>query len=315
MWTALAGGVGGAKLARGLMAALGSAASDELHVIVNTGDDFSLYGLHISPDIDTVLYTLAGIANLATGWGIAGDTAAALDQLGKLGAETWFWLGDRDLATHLLRTAALRQGATLSQVTADLAHRLGLPTNVHIVPMTDDQVGTEILAPDGWLAFQEYFVRRRQSDPVLDVRFDGVDSARPSPGALAAVQNASLIVFCPSNPIVSIGPILALPDLRAVLAGRAGQCPRVAVSPIIGGRALKGPADRMLAGLGHEVSALGVARLYVGLIDLFVLDELDGALAPAIVELGMRPLVTKTIMSTPEDSRDLALTIARAVGI
>ena len=316
MWAALAGGVGGAKLARGL-AAITPEIIDELRIIINTGDDFVQHGLRIAPDVDTVLYTLAGIANPETGWGIAGDTTNALDQLRRLGANAWFWLGDRDLATHILRTEWLRQGRTLSAFTARMARSLDIPDHIHLLPMTDDPVATEILTPGGWRAFQDYFVRRQHADPVRDVRFAGSTAAQPQPQALAALRQAEVVVICPSNPIVSIGPILALRGMRQAIEHRGPgsevRCCRVAVSPIIGGQALKGPADVMLRGLGHEVSALGVAQLYAGLIDIFVLDAADAALAPQIADLGMRPLVAETIMRTPDDSRALAEIIAHAV--
>ncbi len=316
MWAALAGGVGGAKLARGL-AAITPEVIDELRVIVNTGDDFRLHGLYISPDIDTVVYTLAGIANPETGWGIAGDTANTLEQLRRLGADAWFWLGDRDLATHILRTEWLSNGGKLSEFTEHIARALGIPAAVQVLPMTDAPVATEILTPGGWLAFQDYFVRRRHADEVRDVRFAGADDAAPLPQALATLRQADVVVFCPSNPIVSIGPILALRGVRQAIEHRGAsdgsRCCRVAVSPIIGGQALKGPADVMLRGLGHEVSALGVAQLYAGLIDIFVLDETDAALAPQVAALGIRPVVANTIMCAPQDSRALALAIAQAI--
>ena len=299
MIVALAGGVGGAKLAQGLARAL---PPGELTVIVNTADDFDLYGLRICPDLDTVLYTLAGLANPATGWGIAGDTRQTLDAIARLGREPWFLLGDQDLATHILRTERLRAGATLTEVTMEFTAALGIATR--ILPMTDDPVATVVQTPAGELEFQEYFVRRRQQDDVLNVAFRGVEQARPSPAALAAVESAELIVFAPSNPIVSIGPILALAGLRAAI-DRAGA-PRIAVSPIVGGRALKGPADRMLATLGHEVSAAGVAAIYQGLLDGFVIDEQDRALASAVEARAMRVLVTRTIMGDEADRRRLA---------
>ncbi len=312
MWAALAGGVGGAKLVRGLMA-LTPASIADLRIIVNTGDDFTHHGLRISPDIDTMLYTLGGIANPQTGWGIAGDTTKVLDQLTALGEDPWFWLGDRDLATHLLRTTALSAGDGLAKVTADLARRLGIPAWVRIMPMSDDVVATEIQTPDGWLPFQEYFVRRRHADPVSDVRFAGLARARPLSAALEALRTAEVVVFCPSNPIVSIGPILALPGMRDALAHHQAGRRRVAVSPIIQGQALKGPADRMLEGLGYEVSALGVARLYAGLVDDFVLDSADADLAPAVAQLGMRPHVLPTIMTDAAASLTLAEAIAQVV--
>ena len=312
MWAALAGGVGGAKLARGLAAIVPDAIS-ELRIIVNTGDDFMRHGLRISPDIDTVVYTLAGLANPDTGWGIAGDTFNALEQMRRLGADTWFQLGDRDLATHILRTSWLNAGLPLTEITLRMARSLGIAPQVQVLPMTDDLVATEILTPDGWRAFQDYFVRRRHSDPVRDVRFAGIDQAQPGAQALAALRQAEVVVFCPSNPLVSIGPILALPGMRQALEHREHEVRCIAVSPIIGGQALKGPADTMLAGLGHEVSALGVARLYAGLVDIFVLDETDAALAAQIADLGMRPLVAPTIMRSAADSQTLARIIATAV--
>ncbi len=297
---ALAGGVGGAKLAQGLALAL---PPGELAVIVNTADDFDLYGLRICPDLDTVLYTLVGIANPETGWGIAGDTYAALDAIARYGRQPWFRLGDQDFATHILRTERLRVGATLTATMAELAGALGI--TARILPMTDDPVATLVDTPAGRLEFQEYFVGRKQTDEVLGVTFRGIETAGLPDGVATAVSTADLIVFCPSNPIVSIGPILAVPGLRAALD--ASAAPIVAVSPIVGGRALKGPADRMLASLGHPVSAAGVAGLYAGLIDGIVLDEADRNLAPAIVaDLGMETLVTQTVMGGPEDRRRLA---------
>jgi LPPG:FO 2-phospho-L-lactate transferase len=296
---ALAGGVGGAKLAQGLLLAL---PPDELTVVVNTADDFDLYGLRICPDLDTVLYTLAELANPATGWGIAGDTFHALDAIARLGRDPWFKLGDRDLATHVLRTERLRAGAPLTEVTAELATALGVAAR--LLPMSDDPVATKVDTPVGRLDFQDYFVGRRQTDDVLGLAFEGAEAARLPAGVDAALAEAELIVVCPSNPLVSIGPILAVPGLRAALARTAA--PLVAVSPIVGGRALKGPADRMLATLGHEVSAYGVAALYAGLVDGIVIDTQDRDLAARIEELGMRTLVTETIMGDAADRRRLA---------
>ncbi len=249
---ALAVGVGGAKLAHGFQLALDDPSN--LTIIGNTADDFELYGLHISPDLDTVLYTLAGIANPATGWGIAGDSFATLEMVGRYTGEPWFQLGDRDFATHIVRTERLRLGESLTSVTAALARALGVRAS--IVPMSDDPVATMIDTPDGRLDFQQYFVAHRHADEVTGVHFAGIETARPSPTVLDALAAAGAIVFCPSNPIVSIGPILAVPGMQAALAG--STAPKVAVSPIVGGEALKGPAAQMLAGLGHEVSAAGV---------------------------------------------------------
>jgi LPPG:FO 2-phospho-L-lactate transferase len=310
MIVALAGGVGGAKLAQGLMRAL---PADELRVVVNTGDDFELFGLRICPDLDTVLYTLAGAANPETGWGIAGDTFSALEMLGRYGEDTWFRLGDRDFATHILRTQRLRAGLPLTQVTAELARALGI--GAALLPMCDEVVSTLVETPAGVLGFQDYFVRRRQADDVRGVHLAGIEAARVPDGVRAACAEAEAIVFCPSNPIVSIGPILAVPGMRGLL--QRARSPKVAVSPIVGGRALRGPADRMLAGLGHDVSALGVARLYEGLIQGMVIDRVDAGQRGAIEALGVTVLVTNIVMGGAEDRQRLArevLAFARAVG-
>ncbi len=299
MIVALAGGVGGAKLAQGLYLAL---PPETLTVIGNTADDMVHLGLRISPDLDTVLYTLAGLANAATGWGIAGDSTRTFDLLKRYGAEDWFLLGDLDLATHLRRTTMLASGATLTAVTVSLTRALAV--RAAILPMCDEPVGTIVETPDGPLSFQDYFVRRHHQDPVTAIRFGGIAAARLPEGVGAALDAAEAIIFCPSNPFVSLGPILAVPGFSERLAAAPG--PRVAVSPIIGGRALKGPADRMLAGLGHDVSTLGVARLYAGILDGLVIDDEDAALAPAIEALGLRTLVTGTIMGGEADRRRLA---------
>jgi LPPG:FO 2-phospho-L-lactate transferase len=297
----LAGGVGGAKLADGLLAELGA----ELTVIVNTGDDLVLHGLAIWPDHDTVAYTLAGLDDVERGWGLADETWTVVDRLAELGDEAWFRLGDRDLATHLWRTDRLRAGARPTDVARDLARRLGIVAR--ILPMTDHEVRTEVRTDDGWLEFQEYFVHRHQAPEVREVRFAGADRAIATPEVLAALQTAVLIVIAPSNPIVSVGPILAVGGIRDALAGaRQRGVPVVAVSGIVGGRALKGPADRMLASLGHEASALGVARLYAGLADGFVLDDVDAELRPSIEALGLAALVTDTIMTDDASRARLA---------
>ena len=296
---ALAGGVGGAKLAAGLEAAL---PSGDLSVIVNTADDFDLWGLRICPDLDTVMYTLAGIANPETGWGIAGESFGALEMLARYGEDTWFKLGDRDLATHVLRTTKLRSGEPLTRITADLSDALGVESA--ILPMCDEPVATVLDTPDGPLEFQEYFVRRRQRDEVLGVRLQGVGDARPTEAVLRALAGADLVVLCPSNPVVSIGPILAVPGMREALV--SSSVPKIAVSPIVGGRALKGPADRMLASLGHEVSAVGVSRMYEGLVSGMVIDGVDDGERPGIEALGMRVLATATIMRDESDRVRLA---------
>jgi LPPG:FO 2-phospho-L-lactate transferase len=295
----LAGGVGGAKMAQGLQAAL---PPGDLTVVVNTADDFELYGLCISPDLDTVMYTLAGIADPVNGWGVARDTRNTLDAIARYGEEPWFLLGDQDFATHILRTERLRAGRPLSVVTTELSGALGIRSR--IVPMTDDRVATLVDTPQGTLEFQDYFVGRRQSDDVLGVRFAGIERAKAHPDALTAIREAEAVVIAPSNPIVSVAPILDTPGMREALDGT--PAPVVAVSPIVGGRALKGPAAQMLATLGHEVSALGVARLYAGLIDGLVVDEVDRELVPAIELAGPRVLATTTVMGDEADRRRLA---------
>jgi LPPG:FO 2-phospho-L-lactate transferase len=290
----LAGGVGGARMAHGLQQIL---PPGQLTAVVNTADDFTLYGLHISPDLDTVMYTLGGIADPVNGWGVAGDTRHTLDGIARYGRDPWFLLGDQDFATHILRTERLRQGASLTEVTGELASALGIPTP--ILPMTDHPIATRILSPGGWLDFQDYFVGRRQVDDVLDVRFVGIEQAEANPAAMQAVADAEAIVVAPSNPIVSIGPILQTPGMREALTRTVA--PVIAVSPIIGGQALKGPAANMLRTLGHEVSALGVARIYGNLIDGLVIDNADAGLAPEIEALGTRVLATNAIMGDAAD--------------
>ena len=291
----LAGGVGGAKLADGLQQAV---AQGELTVVVNTGDDFERHALTICPDHDTVLYTLAGIADSSQGWGIAGETWLVMDQLARLGDDTWFRLGDRDLATHLFRTSRLRAGARPTDVAFELARSLGVGSR--ILPMTDDPVRTRVRTAGGWLDFQDYFVRLRQAPDVLEVEFDGAAEATITPEVRDAIRSAEAIVVAPSNPIVSIGPILAVPGLLPeIVAARRRGVPAIGVSGIVGGKALRGPADRMMTSLGHEPSALGVARSYVGanLLDVFVVDRQDEALAGAIRSLGVKVVVTDTVMT------------------
>ena len=302
----LAGGVGGAKLAHGLQALLGA----DLTVIVNTADDLERHGLVIWPDHDTVMYTLAGLDDRERGVGLAGETWNVIEQLAVYGEETWFRLGDRDIATHIVRTARLRRGERPTDVARHLQRSLGVAAT--ILPMTDEEVRTELRTdePDtdgGWIAFQEYFVHRHQAPTVHEVRFCGASAAVPTSEVREAIAAAGAIVIAPPNPIVSIGPILAVPGIReAVEAARARGVPVVAVSGIVAGRALKGPADRMLVSLGHESSALGVARLYAGLADVFVLDTVDADLAPAIEALGMRVAITNTIMSDDASRARLA---------
>jgi LPPG:FO 2-phospho-L-lactate transferase len=297
--TLLAGGTGGTKLAHGF-ALLADSDAVELTVIANVGDDTELHGLHVSPDVDALLYTLGGLIDADRGWGVRDDTHTAHAMFERYGEPTWFTIGDADLATDVVRTARLRDGATLTDATAAMAHALGI--RARILPATNDTYRTLIETDAGTLAFQDYFVRLRQDPEVRGVRYDSAD-ARPTQAVLAAIREADLIVIGPSNPIVSIGPILELPGVRQAVA----DAPRtVAVSPIIAGRALKGPADRMLTSLGHESTALGVARMYLGVIDRFVLDEADAALAPEVEALGMEAVVAPTVMRSDDDRAALA---------
>jgi LPPG:FO 2-phospho-L-lactate transferase len=307
MILALAGGVGGAKLANGLSQSLGH----QLVVAVNTGDDFEHLGLHVSPDLDTVMYTLAGLNNTETGWGRAGETWQFMRALRALGGTTWFNLGDLDLATHIERTRRLKAGESLSAITGDFCAKLGIAARV--VPMADGPVRTMVQGENGWLPFQDYFVRLRCEPKVSGFRFDGVETATPSAGLCVALADPSLaaIVICPSNPFVSVDPILALPGVRDALAGR--NVPLIAVSPIVGGKAIKGPALKMMQELRLDPSALGVARHYGTLLDGFVIDTQDGALAPEIEALGAKVLVTDTIMTdVPAQARLAAAVLAFA---
>jgi LPPG:FO 2-phospho-L-lactate transferase len=299
MIVALAGGVGGAKLADGLYAEL---QPNELSVVVNTADDFVLHGLHISPDLDTVMYTLGGVANPETGWGVNGDTFSGLDMLGRYGAPDWFRLGDRDLVTHILRTTALREGSTLTQVTSRLAGALGIRAN--LLPMCDEPVRTIVETPDGDLGFQEYFVHRQCRDRVLGVRFEGIERAILNEAVRRAISLSTAVIMCPSNPFVSVGPILGVPGLQECLL-KAGV-PVIAVSPIIAGEAVKGPAARMLEGLGKPVSVVGVAEMYRHLSPVLLIDEADRGLADEVAAAGATPVVAPILMKTPADRRALA---------
>lgn len=301
MIVALAGGVGGAKLADGLAAVLGG----DLTVVVNTADDFEHFGLAVSPDLDTVMYTLAGIANAETGWGLAGETWSFLDQATRLGGPAWFRIGDRDLATHVLRSERLRRGEQLTSITADLCRRLGI--KAHILPMSDAPVRTVVHTSEGALPFQEYFVARRCEVAVTGFTFDGIERARPTAEVRAALQHPALaaIVICPSNPFVSIDPILAVPGLRDLL--RARNVPVVVVSPIIGGAAVKGPAAKMMRELGRAVSAAAIAAYYRGFAHGVVIDEADASLASQIEAMQMKVRIVPALMRTSGDRRDLAL--------
>ncbi|MFM8972510.1 MAG: 2-phospho-L-lactate transferase, partial [Actinomycetota bacterium] len=298
MLAALAGGVGAARFLAGLVRVHPPA---ETTAIVNTADDDEFHGLHVSPDLDSVTYTLAGASDPVQGWGLAGETFATLEALGRYDVPTWFRLGDRDLATHLFRTRRLAQGAPLSTVTAVIGRGWGL--DLGLVPMTDDRVRTRITVrtADGGsaeLAMQEWFVRERASAPVTAVRFDGAETARPAPGVLAALEAADVIVICPSNPVISVGPILAVPGVRDVLVRRRDRV--VAVSPIVGGAPVKGPADRLMAPLGLEVSCVGIADAYRNCCGTLVIDAVDAERAPAVEALGVRAVVTDTMMRSPE---------------
>jgi len=298
--TLLAGGTGGAKLAHGFQTTL---PPGDLTVIINVADDTERFGLLVCPDIDTILYTLSGLADREQGWGVSGDTYTALALLERYGEEAWFRIGDADLATHVHRANLLRGGLSLTDAIAAMTAALGVPS--HLVPATDDRLRSMVQTDAGEIDFQDYFVRRHQADEVRGLRLDGVESARPSPAARVALAEAELVVIGPSNPIVSIGPILAIPGMREALL--ASMAPRIGVSGIVAGKALRGPADRMLVSLGHESSALGVARLYAGLLDRFVIDEADAGLAPAIeAELGIKVSVLPTVMSSDEDRAALA---------
>jgi LPPG:FO 2-phospho-L-lactate transferase len=315
--TVLAGGYGGAKLSHGL--ALASAArvdrgapALDLSIIVNTGDDLELHGLAIWPDLDTVMYTLAGIANEETGWGLRRETWSAAEMLDRYGAETWFHLGDRDLATHVHRTRLLREGRRPTDVAAELARRLGV--GARLLPMTDDLVRTEVRTPHGWLDFQEYFVRRGQRDDVLEIRRRGIDVASPTTEVLEAIGGADLIVIAPSNPFVSVGTILAVPGMRRALLD--ASAPTVGVSPLVGGKALRGPADRMLESLGGRATASGVLEHYTtaypGLLDAFIADQVDVGEAAALRAHGPGVILLDTVMRSDADRQRLAEAILAA---
>jgi LPPG:FO 2-phospho-L-lactate transferase len=297
--TALAGGVGAARFLTGLTRLV---KEEDLTVIANTGDDIELFGLHISPDIDIVAYTLAGIVDEERGWGIRGDTFQCIETLKKRGLDTWFSLGDKDLATHIYRTNRLKQGFTLAQITSEVCQSLGL--KIKILPMTNDKFETRITTGIGSMHFEEYFVRRKCKDEILSVEFVGAVTAKPSPGVLDAILDAELIVVCPSNPIVSIGTILAVEGVRDALRRTIARV--IGVSPIVAGFPIKGPADKILRGLGLEVSAFSVAQLYADFLDTFVIDSKDSAAKSKIEQLGVNVKVTNTIMKSLDDKVSLA---------
>jgi LPPG:FO 2-phospho-L-lactate transferase len=296
---ALAGGIGASKLLLGLSRVMDPR---ELTVIGNTGDDIVLHGLSISPDLDIVTYTLAGLVNPETGWGFRDESFRALEQLAIFGGPDWFHVGDRDLATHIHRTAMLRNGATLSEAADSIRKALGVHSR--ILPMSNDPVPTMIDTSEGSLHFQEYLVQRRAEPALRGISFDGIERARPAPGVLEALEQASGIVICPSNPLISIGPILAVPGVRDALRKRRAHV--VAVCPLVGGKSLKGPSDRMLAQLSHDVSALGVARMYQDICATFVIDPADDSQRPAIENLGIHAVAFPTVMLTVEDKERVA---------
>ncbi len=271
-------------------------------MVVNTGDDESFHGLHVSPDVDTMMYTLAGLANPETGWGVAGDTFNSLSMLHQLGLDAWFNLGDRDLAVHIRRTQLLNQGYSLSQATASISRALGVSHD--IVPMSDDPVKTVVTTDEGDLPMQQYFVQRRAEPVVSSIEYVGAGSAKPSPGFAEAMDQGGMLVLCPSNPFLSLAPILAMPGVRQALEVFPGR--RVAVSPIVAGAAVRGPAAKIMTELGKDASVVGVAREYAGICDYFLIDRQDSYLAPEVAELGINPVVDSIVMHSDEDKVALA---------
>jgi LPPG:FO 2-phospho-L-lactate transferase len=304
--TVLCGGLGGSRLVDALA---GAAGPESVTAVGNVGDDVEVLGLAVSPDLDTVLYTLAGLLDESRGWGVRDESYQALDQVAALGGDTWFTLGDRDIGLHLVRTESLRQGNPLSAVTDELARALGV--RVRLLPATDDRVRTVIVTDAGDLEFQEWFVARRHEDAVRGVRYEGAAEAVPAPGVVAALAGAEAVVIAPSNPFVSIRPILAVPGIESAIRSRQG--PVAAVSPVIAGRALRGPLVGMLETLGHEPTALGVAELYAGLVDVFVLDRMDANLADDVEALGMRPVICETVMLDPDARREVGQQVLEGI--
>jgi len=297
--TALAGGVGAARFLTGLVKLIDE---KSVSVIVNTGDDIELFGLHISPDLDIVTYTLAGVVDEEKGWGFKGDTFQCLEAVRKMGDEAWFALGDRDLATHMFRSSLLNRGWKLSEVTAKITRAFGL--DVRILPMTDDKFETRIITAEGSVHFEEYYVKNGSRDEVLGVEFFGVDTAKPAVGVLEAIMDAELVIVCPSNPVVSIGTILAVDGVRDAL--RHTEARKVAITPIVAGAPIKGPADKIIRGLGLEVCAFAVAKLYADFLDTFVLDVVDSGEKSRIEKLGIDVKVANTLMKSLEDKVALA---------
>ncbi|MGH7824400.1 MAG: 2-phospho-L-lactate transferase [Candidatus Binatia bacterium] len=307
MLTVLTGGTGGAKLIQGLSQEVDPA---DLTIVCNTGDDFILHGLQISPDIDTIMYTLAGLSDDSRGWGIRGDTFATLEQLEKYGCETWFKLGDKDLATHITRTKLLGGGLKLSEVTERLCAALRITAK--ILPMSDDRVETRVGTDDGVISFQEYFVKQRWQPAVRRVYYAGIDCCRPASGVFEAIQKAAAVIICPSNPVTSIGPILSVPEIRNALKNTAA--PVMAVSPIIGNTAVSGPAHKLMSAVGREPSAAAVAESYADFLDIFVIDNDDTRLKETIERLGMKVMASSIRMNSLTDKRRLAREVLALVG-
>jgi LPPG:FO 2-phospho-L-lactate transferase len=306
MITVFAGGVGASRFLEGLVRVADPA---DVTVISNTGDDVDMFGLRVSPDTDIVIYALAGAVNPATGWGLTGDTFAVMEQLQRFGYERWFNLGDRDLAMAIHRTRLLHEGVPMHEIVAGLVRDWGL--KLAVLPMSNERIETRISGPEGEIAFQDYMVKLRTEVDVRGIEFVGAEIAKPAPGVVDAITGAEAVILAPSNPLVSIGPILAVPGIRDALTN--SKATRAAISPIIAGQVVKGPAAKMLETLGHEVSAVGVARIYQGLIDVMVIDELDRALAPQVEALGMRCVVTDTMMTSIERKAELAADVLAAV--
>lgn len=305
--TVLAGGVGAARFLQGLLAVH---RPSDVTIVSNVGDDAEFFGLHVSPDIDIVCYHLAGLADEERGFGLKGDTFHVIEAIGKYGYDTWFRLGDMDMATCITRTHLLRRGKTLAEATAEIASSLLIPAK--ITPVTNDPLRTKIRTDDGVLDFQDYFVKRRTEGHAWEIICDGAGEARPAPGVIEAIETSSAVILTPSNPLVSIGPLLSVPGVRDAMRSTAGKV--VAVSPIVGGKTIKGPADRMLRDQGIEASALGVAKMYADFLDVIVIDQQDEALAPRIEESGVQVVVTDTIMSSMEKKSALARTVLAAAG-
>ena len=308
MITALGGGVGAAKFLEGLCGVIGD---EQLNVIVNTGDDICLNGLNISPDVDTIIYRLSGVIDKNKGWGLDGDTFNSLNSLQSFGLDTWFNIGDKDLATHIFRTYLKNNGHTPTEITSKIAEAFNLPQNIKILPMTDQDVETWIQTHEGEIHFQEYLVKRKMAPEVCRVTIRDIDRATPSPGVIDSIENARAIIVCPSNPIISIGPILQVKGVRDALKKTQAQI--VAISPLVGGMPLKGPADRLMRGLGLEVSSAQVARLYSDFLDTMVIDVEDSHENQRIADLGLKTLVVDTVMSNSEKAQTLASSVLELI--